>query len=83
MCHGSDRRRSAALAFWLGALTSGWLLLAFPALGVKLLTGGLPLDQMKEAVQEGGSFQLGALLARFVLDPLRARWGYDTDIPTT
>jgi pimeloyl-ACP methyl ester carboxylesterase len=35
------------------------------ALGVKLLTGGLPLDQMKEAVQAGGSFQLGALLSRF------------------
>ena len=35
------------------------------ALGVNLLTGGLPLEQMKEAVQEGGSFQLGALLSRF------------------
>jgi pimeloyl-ACP methyl ester carboxylesterase len=35
------------------------------ALGVKLLTGGLPLDAMKEAVQQGGSLQLSALLARF------------------
>jgi pimeloyl-ACP methyl ester carboxylesterase len=35
------------------------------ALGVKLLTGGLPLDQMKEAVEQGGSFQLGVLLSRF------------------
>lgn len=25
----------------------------------------------------------GALLARFVLDPLRRRWGYDTDAPST
>lgn len=25
----------------------------------------------------------GALLARFVLDPLRVRWGYDTDTPST
>ena len=24
----------------------------------------------------------GALLARFVLDPLRRRWGYDTDTPS-
>jgi pimeloyl-ACP methyl ester carboxylesterase len=35
------------------------------ALGVKLLTGGLPLDAMKEAVEDGGSFQLGALISRF------------------
>jgi pimeloyl-ACP methyl ester carboxylesterase len=35
------------------------------ALGVKLLTGGLPLDEMKAAVQQGGSFQLGVLLSRF------------------
>jgi len=25
----------------------------------------------------------GALLARFVLDPLRARWGYDADSPSS
>ena len=35
------------------------------ALGVRLLTGGLPLDQMREAVESGGSFQLGVLLSRF------------------
>lgn len=35
------------------------------ALGVKLLTGGLPLDEMKAAVEKGGGFQLAALLARF------------------
>ena len=35
------------------------------ALGVKLLTGGLPLDAMKDAVEQGGSLQLSALLARF------------------
>jgi pimeloyl-ACP methyl ester carboxylesterase len=35
------------------------------SLGVKLLTGGLPLDQMKAAVEQGGSFQLGVLLSRF------------------
>ena len=34
-------------------------------LGVKLLTGGLPLDAMKEAVQEDGSLHLDMLLARF------------------
>jgi pimeloyl-ACP methyl ester carboxylesterase len=35
------------------------------ALGVKLLTGGLPLDEMKQAAEQGGTFGLGALLARF------------------
>jgi VanZ family protein len=24
----------------------------------------------------------GAAFARFVLDPLRRRWGYDTDLPS-
>jgi pimeloyl-ACP methyl ester carboxylesterase len=35
------------------------------ALGVKLLTGGLPLEDMRHAAAEGGSLGLGALLARF------------------
>jgi len=35
------------------------------ALGVKLLTGGLPLDAMKHAVETGGAVSLAALLARF------------------
>jgi pimeloyl-ACP methyl ester carboxylesterase len=35
------------------------------ALGVKLLTGGLPLDEMKAAVEEGGGLRLSLLLARF------------------
>jgi len=35
------------------------------ALGVKLLTGGLPLQEMKHAAEEGGPFGLGALLSRF------------------
>lgn len=35
------------------------------ALGVKLLTGGIPLADMKQAVDAGGGFSLAALLARF------------------
>jgi pimeloyl-ACP methyl ester carboxylesterase len=41
------------------------LLFHDPALGARLLTGGLPLEDMRHAVEEGGAFQLGTLLARF------------------
>ena len=36
-----------------------------------------------DGVANGAGAIAGALLARFVLDPLRRRWGYDTDTPST
>ena len=35
-----------------------------------------------DGVANGVGAVAGALLARFVLDPLRERWGYDSDAPS-
>ena len=81
--------------FVLGAMAGGafrkrgrvkWAVLGLIAVGAAsefLQTYVGRETSLLDAVANGAGAIAGALLARFVLDPLRARWGYDTDEPST
>ena len=50
--------------------------------GAPLLNTTIMLFLLQDGITNGAGAIAGALLARFVLDPLRVRWGYDTDTPS-
>jgi VanZ family protein len=77
--------------FVLGAMAGGavrtrsrvkWAILGLILVGaaLELLQAYVGRDaSVFDEVANGAGAIAGALLARFVLDPLRARWGYDSD----
>jgi VanZ family protein len=81
--------------FVLGAMAGGavrtrgrvkWAILGLILIGaaIELLQGYVGREtSLLDGVANGAGAIAGAVLARFVLDPLRARWGYDTDPPST
>ncbi len=81
--------------FVLGAMAGGafrkrgrvkWAVLGLIAVGaaIELLQATVGREtSLLDGLANGAGAIAGALLARFVLDPLRARWGYDTDGPSS
>ncbi len=81
--------------FILGAMAGGavkdrgkvkWVVLGLIVVGaaVEILQAYVGRDtSLLDGVTNGAGAMAGALLARYVLDPLRARWTYDTDAPST
>lgn len=81
--------------FVLGAMAGGavrargrvkWAILGLILIGaaIELLQGYVGREtSLLDGVANGVGAIAGALLARFVLDPLRARWGYEADPPST
>jgi VanZ family protein len=79
--------------FVLGAMAGGavrkrgrvkWVILGLILVGavMELLQAQVGRDaSVYDQVANSIGAIAGALLARFVLDPLRARWGYDADSP--
>ena len=62
-----------------------WAVLGLIALGavMEVIQGFVGRDpSLLDAITNGGGAIAGALLARFVLDVLRARWGSETDTPS-
>ena len=62
-----------------------WAVLGLIALGavmevIQAFVGRDP--SLLDAITNGGGAIAGALLARFVLDAVRARWGYETGTPS-
>jgi VanZ family protein len=80
--------------FVLGAMAGGavkkrgrvkWVVLALILVGgaMEVLQAAVGRDaSVYDELANGAGAISGALLARFVLDPLRARWGYDVDSPS-
>ena len=91
----NDKLLHFAAYFVLGAMAGGafrkrgrvkWAVLGLIAVGaaIELLQAQFGREtSLLDAVANGAGAIAGALLARFVLDPLRVRWGYDTDGPST
>ena len=76
MAGGAVRRRGAVKWAVLGLIVVGAM--------VEVLQADVGRDtSVLDGVANGAGAIAGALLARFVLDPLRRRWGYDTDTPST
>jgi VanZ family protein len=81
--------------FVLGAMAGGafrkrgrvkWAVLGLIAVGaaIELLQAQVGREtSFFDGMANGAGAISGALLARFVLDPLRERWGYDTDGPSS
>ena len=81
--------------FVLGAMAAGavrtrgqvkWAILGLIVVGaaIELLQALVGREtSLLDGLANGLGAIAGALLARFVLDPLRARWGYDSDSPST
>ena len=81
--------------FVLGAMAGGavrtrgrvkWAILGLIVVGaaIELLQADVGREtSLLDGVANGAGAIAGALLARFVLDPLRERWGYDSDTPST
>ena len=81
--------------FVLGAMAGGavrtrgqvkWAVLGLIAVGaaIELLQAYVGREtSLLDGLANGAGAIAGALLARFVLDPLRERWGYDSDAPPT
>jgi VanZ family protein len=80
--------------FVLGAMAGGavrtrgrvkWAILGLIAVGaaIELLQAYVGREtSLLDGMANGAGAIAGALLARFVLDPLRVRWGYDSDAPS-
>ena len=80
--------------FVLGAMAGGAIRrrgrVKWAVLGLILVGAAIELVQafvgrdtsFLDGVANGAGVIAGALLARFVLDPLRARWGYDSGPPS-
>jgi VanZ family protein len=80
--------------FVLGAMAGGavrtrgrvkWAILGLIVVGaaIELLQAYVGREtSLLDGVANGAGAIAGALLARFVLDPLRERWGYDSDTPS-
>jgi VanZ family protein len=80
--------------FVLGAMASGavrkpgrvkWAILGLIVVGaaIELIQAYVGREtSLLDGIANGSGAVAGALLVRFVLDPLRARWGYDTDAPS-
>jgi len=80
--------------FILGAMAGGavkdrskvkWAVLGLIAVGaaVEILQAYVGREtSLFDGLTNGAGAITGALLARYVLDPLRARWTYDADAPT-
>jgi VanZ family protein len=91
----NDKLLHFSAYFVLGAMAGGafrrpgavkWAVLGLVVLGavVEVIQGYVGRDtSVLDGVANGAGAVAGALLARFVLDPLRRRWGYDTDMPST
>lgn len=81
--------------FVLGAMAGGairrrgrvkWAILGLIAVGAAIEIFQAQVGRetsLLDGVANGSGAIAGALLARFVLDPLRERWGYDSDAPPT
>jgi VanZ family protein len=93
--HGiNDKFLHFSAYFILGAMAGGaiqqrggvkWAVLGLIVLGaviefIQAFVGRAP--SLLDGITNGAGAISGALLARFVLDPLHVRWGYDTDTPS-
>ena len=91
----NDKLLHFSAYFVLGAMAGGAIRkrgrVKWAVLGLILVGAAIELLQayvgretsFLDGVANGVGAIAGTLLARFVLDPLRARWGYDVDAPTT
>jgi VanZ family protein len=89
----NDKLLHFSAYFVLGAMAGGairergWV--KWAVLGLVAVGAGIEVIQayvgretsVLDGVANGVGAVAGALLARFVLDPLRVRWGYDTNPP--
>lgn len=76
MAGGAVRRRGAVKWAILGLIVAGAL--------VEVLQSYVGREpSVLDGVANGAGAIAGALLARFVLDPLRRRWSYETDTRST
>jgi VanZ family protein len=95
LLHGiNDKALHFSAYFILGAMAGGairqrdwvkWAILGLIALGavVEFIQAFVGRDpSLLDGITNGAGAIAGALLARFVLDSLRVRWGYDTDTPS-
>ena len=93
--HGiNDKVLHFSAYFILGAMAGGairqrgwvkWAVLGLIALGgvIEVIQAFVGRDpSLLDGITNGVGAIAGALLARFILDPLRVRWGYDTDTPS-
>jgi len=91
----NDKLLHFSAYFVLGAMAGGalrqrgavkWAVLALIVVGaaVEVIQAYVGRETLAlDGVANGAGAIAGALLARFVLDPLRRRWGYDRDTPST
>ena len=89
----NDKLLHFAAYFVLGAMAGGAIRtrgkVKWAVLGLILVGAAIELIQayvgretsLFDGIANGAGAIAGALLARFVLDPLRSRWGYGTDTP--
>jgi VanZ family protein len=90
----NDKLLHFSAYFVLGAMAGGAIRrrgrVKWAVLGLILVGAAIELIQafvgretsFLDGVANGAGAIAGALLARYVLDPLRERWGYDTDAPS-
>lgn len=91
----NDKLLHFSAYFVLGAMAGGavrrpgavkWAVLGLIVVGavIEVIQGYVGREtSVLDGVANGTGAIAGALLARFVLDPLRRRWGYDIDTPST
>lgn len=89
----NDKLLHVAAYFVLGAMAGGairqrgqvkWAVLALIAVGaaMEVLQGFVGREaSLVDAIANSAGAIAGAAFARFVLDPLRRRWGYDAETP--
>jgi VanZ family protein len=90
----NDKLLHVAAYFVLGAMAGGairqrsqvkWAVLALILAGalMEVVQGSVGREaSMVDVIANAAGAIAGAAFARFVLDPLRRRWGYDTDLPS-
>jgi VanZ family protein len=90
----NDKLLHLAAYFVLGAMAGGaikqrgqvkWAVLGLIAVGaaMEVFQGYAGREaSMADVIANATGAIAGAAFARFVLDPLRQRWGYDTDLPS-